>query len=145
LNLKNYVFKNINIMDPKYLKIATIDKDIYFHITDIKKYHQYSAHGIDFHNYHVIIAELHIYDERTKPFEEKYGGLFLYIDDNKKIRMYDNIKKEYFDIETNEDINELEYYYYDKKYCDSLENVVKDILLQFVIDNININININIC
>ena len=35
----------------------------------------------------------------------------------------------------NEDINELEYYYYDKKYCDSLENVVKDILLQFVIDN----------
>jgi len=90
-------------MDPKYLKIATIDKDIYFHITDIKKYHQHSAHGIDFHNYHVIITELHIYDERTKPFEEKYG--------------------------------ELEYYYYDKKYCDSLENVVKDILLQFVIDN----------
>jgi len=122
-------------MDPKYLKIATIDKDIYFHIIDIKKYHQHSAHGIDFHNYHVIITELHIYDERTKPFEEKYGGLFLYIDENKQIRIYDNIKKEYFDIETNEDINELEYYYYDKKYCDSLENVVKDILLQFVIDN----------
>jgi|AACY02.1.fsa_nt_gi hypothetical protein len=44
-------------MDPKYLKISTIDKDIYFHITDIKKYHQYSAHGIDFHNYHVMMKE----------------------------------------------------------------------------------------
>jgi len=122
-------------MDPKYLKIATIDKDIYFRIDDIVKYHQYSAHGINFHYYHVTITEFHIYDERTKPLEEKYGGLFLYIDDNKQIRMYDNIKKEYFDIETNQDVNVLEYYYYDKKSCDSLENVVKDILLQFVIDN----------
>jgi len=122
-------------MEPKYLKIPLIDKDVYFHIIDIKKYHQYSAHDIDFYDYHVIITELHIYDERNKSFEEKYGGIFLYIDENKKIRLYDNIKKEYVDVENNEDINILEYYYYDKKYCDLLENVVKDILLQFVIDN----------
>ena len=121
-------------MEPKYLKIATIDKDIYFYISDIKKYRQYSAHGIDFYNYQVIITEIYIY-ERTKSFEEEYGGLFLYIDENKQIQIYDNIKKMYINIETNKDINELEYYYYDKKYNDSLENVVKDILLQFVIDN----------
>jgi len=124
-------------MEPKYLKISLIDKDVYFHIIDIKKYHQYTAniYPIDFYDYHVIITELHIYDERNKSFEEKYGGIFLYIDENKKIRLYDNIKKEYVDVENNEDINILEYYYYDKKYCDLLENVVKDILLQFVIDN----------
>jgi len=122
-------------MEPKYLKISLIDKDVYFHIIDIKKYHQYSAHDIDFYDYHVIITELHVYDERTKPFEEKYGGIFLYIDENKKIRLYDNIKKEYVEVENNEDINILEYYYYDKQYCTSIENVVKDILLQFVIDN----------
>jgi len=122
-------------MEPKYLKISLIDKDVYFQIIDIKKYHQYSAHDIDFYDYHVIITELHVYDERNKSFEEKYGGIFLYIDENKKIRLYDNIKKEYIEVENNKDINILEYYYYDKQYCTSIENVVKDILLQFVIDN----------
>ena len=122
-------------MEPKYFKLSDRENDVYFRVYEIKKYHAYSAHGIDFCDYHVVINEIHIYDERDKPFDETYGGLFLYIDENKKIRIYDNIKKEYIDIEDNNDVNHLTYLYYDKKYCDSIENVAKELLLQYVIDN----------
>ena len=67
--------------------------------------------------------------------DETYGGLFLYIDENKKIRIYDNLKKIYIDVEDNEDKNHLTYFYEAKEYYDSIEYVVKEILLQFVIDN----------
>jgi hypothetical protein len=122
-------------MEPKYLKLSLREKDVYFSISDIKKYHAYSAHGIDFCDYHVVINEFHVWDERDKPVDETYGGLFLYIDENKKIRIYDNLKKIYIDVENNEDMNNLTYFYEAKEYCDSIEYVVKEILLQFVIDN----------
>ena len=118
-------------MKGKYFKLSLREKDVYFRIK-IQKYHAYSAHGIDFQDYQVIIMDLDI-REPKRDFEDTYGGLFLYLDENKKIRIYDNIKKKFIDIEDNKDINQLCYFYYDKKYFLSLKNVIKEIIYeQFV-------------
>ena len=66
--------------------------------------------------------------------EEECGGLFLYIDEKKNIRIYDNIKKEYLDIEENYDVNHTSYFYYGNTYCTSLHNAVKEILLRVIVD-----------
>jgi hypothetical protein len=73
-----------------------------------------------------------IYD--NKSLEEECEGLFLCIDDKKNIRIYDNIKKEYYDIENNEDVNHTSYFYYGNIYCTSLHNAVKEILLRVIVD-----------
>lgn len=80
-------------MEAKYFKLSLREKDIYLKINNIKKYYVYTSHGIDAYDYHVVIDKIHVYDDRDVSFEENYGGLFIYIDEYKKIRIYDNINK----------------------------------------------------
>jgi hypothetical protein len=119
-------------MNQKYLKLSKSNRDIYFMINYIKKYYCYSAHGVELYDYNVIINDIYVYD--NKPFDEEYGGLFICIDENKNMRIYNNIKKEYVDIENNEDLNHISYFYYGNIYCTSLHNAVKEILLKVVIN-----------
>ena len=118
-------------MDPKYLKLSKGDKDIYFRINNIKKYYIYSSHGVELYDYDIIINDVYVYDNKSI---EKSEGLFLSIDDKKNIRIYNNIKKEYYDIEDNDDVNHTSYFYYGNTYCTSLHNAVKEILLRVVVD-----------
>jgi len=92
-------------MEPKYLKLTKGDKDIYFRINNIKKYYSYSAHGVKLYDYDIIINDMYVYD---------------------------NIKKEYYDIEENNDVNHISYFYYGDTYCTSLHNAVKEILLKVI-------------
>ena len=125
-------YKYIINMEPKYLKLSKEDTNIYFIINNIKKYHCYSAQGVELYDYNISINNMKIYD--NKFVEKEYEGLFLYIDENKNIRIYDNIKKEYLDIEENDDVNHTSYFYYGNTYCTSLHNAVKEILLKVIID-----------
>jgi hypothetical protein len=119
-------------MEPQYLKLSKGTKDIYFRINNIKKYYRYSSNGVELYDYNIIINDIIIYD--NKSVEEECRGLFLCIDENKNIRIYDNIKKEYYDIENNEDVNHISYFYYGNIYCTSLYNAVKEILLRVIVD-----------
>jgi hypothetical protein len=119
-------------MEPKYLKLTKEDTNIYFIINNIKKYYCYSSHGVELYDYNISINYMKIYD--NKSLEEECEGLFLCIDDKKNIRIYDNIKKEYYDIENNEDVNHTSYFYYGNIYCTSLHNAVKEILLRVIVD-----------
>ena len=123
----------IQKMEPKYLKLSKGGNDIYFRINDIKKYYRYSSYGVELYDYDIIINDIKIYD--NKSVEEECRGLFLCIDENKNIRIYDNIKKEYYDIEGNDDVNHISYFYYGNTYCTSLYNAVKEILLKVIIDS----------
>jgi hypothetical protein len=115
-------------MDPIYLKFSKKDKDVYFRINNIKKYYIYSSHGVELYDYDIIINDMYVYDNNL--LDNK--GLFLSIDDKKNIRIYDNIKKEYYDIEDNNDVNHISYFYYGNTYCTSLLNAVKEILLKVI-------------
>jgi hypothetical protein len=130
--LKFDIYNTIN-MDPKYLKISKGNKHIYFRINNIKKYNCYSVHGVELYDYHIIINDMYIYD--NKLLEKECEGLFLYIDEKKNIRIYDNIKREYYDIEDNDDVNHISYFYYGNTYCTSLQNAVKEILLRVIVDS----------
>ena len=66
--------------------------------------------------------------------EDELEGLFLFVDENKKIRIYDIEKKTYVDVEDNEDIHYLCYFYGSKKYFLSLANVVKEIFYSIMIN-----------
>jgi len=116
-------------MEPKYLKLTKGDKDIYFRINDIKKYYSYSSNGVELYDYDIIINDIYVYDNNLLLDNE---GLFLSIDDKKNIRIYDSIKKEYYDIEDNIDVNHISYFYYGNIYCSSLHNAVKEILLKVI-------------
>ncbi len=120
-------------MEPKYLKLSKGDKDIYFRINDIKKYYKYSTYGVKLYDYDIIINDMYVYDNNLLD-SEKGDGLFLSIDEKKNIRIYDNIKKEYYDIEDNDDVNHTSYFYYGNTYCTSLHNAVKEILLRVIVD-----------
>lgn len=115
-------------MEPKYLKFSKKDKDVYFRINNIKKYYSYSSHDVELYDYDIIINDMYVYDNNL--LDNK--GLFLSIDHNKNIRIYDNIKKEYYDIEENDDVNHISYFYYGNTYCSSLHNAVKEILLKVI-------------
>jgi hypothetical protein len=122
----------IQKIEPKYLTMSKGSKDIYFIINDIKKYYCYSSHGVELYDYDIIINDMKIYD--NKFVEKECKGLFLYVDENKNIRIYDNIKKEYYDIEDNDDVNHISYFYYGNTYSTSLHNAVKEILLKVIVD-----------
>ena len=55
----------MNKIEPKYLKLSKGDKDIYFRINNIKKYHKYSAHGVELYDYYVIINDMYVYDNKS--------------------------------------------------------------------------------
>jgi hypothetical protein len=120
-------------MVPKYLKIENVDKDVYFQIVDIKKYICYSMRGVDLYDYQITINHLFVYDKQS--FEENHNGLFIHIDKNKNVKIYDNVKKEYVNFEDCNDVNYLSYFYHKNTYSTSLENAVKQILFEFFINN----------
>ena len=125
-------------MEFKYLTLPFVDKTVYFHI-EMKKFHVYSAHGIDYQDYLIIINENYIFDNNTV-FEDTYGGLYLVIDENKEIKIYDNIEKKFIEIEKNNDTREICYFYNDIKYnCVSLDYGVKEMLFYNIIQYYNIH------
>ena len=66
---------------------------------------------------------------RDEIFDDTYGGYFLWIDENKDIRIYDNIKKTFFNSDTNQKIT---FMYDDKKY-DCIENTLKEMLFDLFV------------
>jgi hypothetical protein len=120
---------------PNYFKLSLREKDVYFIVNKIKKHHVYSVHGTDFYDYQILIKDVHQY-KTTKPFEENYNGLFICLGNNKKICIYDNIEKKYIDIEKNDDLHHVLYYYEAKINSFSLENLIKEIILNiFLYEN----------
>ena len=118
-----------------YFKLSLREKDVYFIVNDIKKNYVYTSHGLNLYDYQIVIKDIH-QNKSTEPFEEKYSGLLLCIDDNKNICIYDNIKKKYIDVEKNEDLHHVSYYYGQNIHYFSLENLVKEILLNiFLLEN----------
>lgn len=113
---------------PNYFKLDLRDKTVYFIVSHIKKYNVYSLHGKDFYDYKIVIKNFH-QKNNSEPFEEKYSGLLLCVDNKKNICIYDNIKKKYIDIEKTDDLHHVSYYYGENIHYFSLENLVKEILL----------------
>lgn len=113
---------------PNYFKLDLRDKTVYFIVSHIKKYNVYSLHGKDFYDYQIVIKNFH-QKNNSEPFEEKYSGLLLCVDNKKNICIYDNIKKKYIDIEKTDDLHHVSYYYGENIHYFSLENLVKEILL----------------
>lgn len=113
---------------PNYFKLVLRDKTVYFIVSHIKKYNVYSLHGKDFYDYKIIIKNFH-QKNNSEPFEENYSGLLLCVDNKKNICIYDNIKKKYIDIEKTDDLHHVSYYYGENIHYFSLENLVKEILL----------------
>ena len=115
-------------MEVKYFKLPLVDRTIYFKVY-IDSYHAYSAHGIDWKNYHVIINDKNIYEKEEK-FDDTYGGLFLIIFD-KEIKIYDNISKKIIEVDKNDDVLEIIYFYDNNEYAGvSLEYIAKEILFK---------------
>jgi hypothetical protein len=115
-------------MDPQYFKLSLREKDIYFMIDDIKKNLVYSARGKDFYDYQILINEIHLSENSS--IDSEYSGQFVCIDEHKNLRIFNNIRNEYVDIEENEDLHHLSYIYQKQDYWTSLENVMKEILLR---------------
>jgi hypothetical protein len=113
---------------PNYFKLVLRDKTVYFIISHIKKYNVYSLHGKDFYDYQIVIKDIY-QKNNSEPFEEKYSGLLLCVDNKKNICIYDNIKKKYIDIEKTDDLHHVSYYYGANMNYFSLENTIKEILL----------------
>jgi hypothetical protein len=78
-------------MEGSYIRLYDLDKIIYFSVT-IDREFVYSTHGINYHDYIIKISELYIYN-KDLDFEDTYGGLFLWKTEDKKVKIYDNIKK----------------------------------------------------
>ena len=113
---------------PNYFKLVLRDKTVYFIVSHIKKYNVYSLHGKDFYDYQIVIKDIH-QNNNSEPFEENYRGILLCVDNKKNICIYDNIKKKYIDIEKTDDLHHVSYYYGANMNYFSLENTIKEILL----------------
>ncbi len=123
-------------MEAKYFKLSLREKDIYLKINNIKKYYVYTSQGINVYDYHVEIDKISVHD-RDVSFDDNYAGLFIYVDEDKKIRIYDNINKKYADIEDNHDVNHITYFYGSGQlFTSSLEYVVKEIMLSIVLNEL---------
>lgn len=119
-----------------YFKLPLREKDIYLKINNIKKYYVYTSQGINVYDYHVEIDKIPVYD-RNLSFDDNYAGLFIHVDIDKKIRIYDNMNKKYADIEDNHDVNHITYFYGSERlYISSLENVIKEIMLSIVLNEL---------
>jgi len=116
------------MLKPTCFKLSLREKTVYFIVNNIKKTFVYTANGKDFYDYQIVIKDVH-QNNNSDSFEEKYRGSFLCVDENKKIHIYDNINKKYIDIEKNDNLHHLSYYYGTNNYWTSLENVMKEILL----------------
>jgi len=127
LNIKNIILYT-KMDKPNYFKLSLRETDVYFIVNKIKKYHVYSVHGTDFYDYQILIKDIH-QNKTIASFEEKYTGLFIGVDNNKKICIYDNIEKKYIDVEKNDDLHHVSYCYGASMNYFSLENTIKEILM----------------
>lgn len=119
-------------MKGSYIRIYDLDKIIYFIVT-IDKEFVYSAHGINYHDYIIKINELYIYDKEID-FDDIYGGLFLWKTEDKKIKIYDNIKQKFIEIDNLDDVNLINFEYNKNIYGGvDLEYVIKEILYHILI------------
>ena len=116
------------MLKPTCFKLSLREKTVYFIVNNIKKTFVYTSNGKDFYDYQIVIKDVH-QNNNSDSFEEKYRGSFLCVDENKKIHIYDNINKKYIDIEKNDNLHHISYYYGTNNYWTSLENVMKEILL----------------
>lgn len=76
------------------------------------------------------MSEVFVLDKNVI-FEDIYGGLFLCIDYDKKVQIYDNINKIYVNIEKEVDVSSITYIYegiYETYQNSSLDNIVKEML-----------------
>ena len=115
-----------------YLTIEKPDKAIYFKI-NINSNLKYIAHGNEYFNYYVNISEFDVYDCITD-FDDNYGGIYLWITEEKEIKLFDNIKKEFvnFDKMCSEE-NTVTFIYYSNEYSCDLEYIVKEILFNIFV------------
>lgn len=105
----------------------------FFHI-DIKKDFRYSAHGIEYHDYSFYIGEINMPDEEQNNFDNEYGGYFLWLNEEREIKIYDNINKTFFDIDNIPDLNHLHFIYNHKTYGGiSLVDLVKELLFDIFV------------
>ncbi len=119
-------------MEGSYIRLYDLDKNIYFHVTIDKKF-VYSDHGINYHDYIIKIDEIHIYDKEID-FEDIYGGLFLWKTEDKKVKIYDNIKKNFVEIDNLDNVNHIHFEYNEIKYEKvDMEYMMKEILYHILI------------
>ena len=123
-------------MDHTYLKIDnyTTGQMIYFTATIIKEFNSYQR-GVEYCDYYLQIKMMNTYSLYTdEAFEEEFGGLFVCMDNSNNIRMYDNVNKEFLDIESYKDCKNLFYLYNeDTKIHTSLSSVIKEALYDIFI------------
>jgi hypothetical protein len=131
----------------EYLKIYLDDKTVYFMAEIIKSDKPvYQAFGFYTYDYYIDIKAIYFINDDIA-FEDNYGGIFLCIDndnhndnhndidnENKKIRLYDNIDKSYIDVKDRDDCSILRYKY--NNHSDhSLDYIVKEIFYDIIINN----------
>jgi hypothetical protein len=122
-----------------YLKIYQINKITYISVT-IEKDIKYRGPEIEFIDYNLIFQNLTLHEELhyslydiEMSFDDTYAGIFLWIDNDKKIKLYNNLKKEFIDI-TKFDANKIFCIYNNVKYEESnLEHIIKEILYDLFI------------
>ena len=111
-------------MEPRYLVLPCGDGLKYFTVY-INKYHRY----------HVKISDMLVWDKNID-FNDTYGGLFLAIDENDDVVIYDNCKKEIVNTENNDDVEMIHYFYDNLELVGiPLNSVVKEILFDNFIRN----------
>lgn len=110
-------------MEYKYFTLPLFDKTVYFKINIDKRQVDQN------YNYFIKINELFIY--QCDLFDEYYGGLFICIDENNKLKICDNIEKKDIVIDKSDDIT---YVYNSKKYGNNLDNTIKEILYQIFVN-----------
>ncbi len=116
-------------MNYNYLKIynSRLSSIIYFTSNITREFNSYS-NNTKYYDYYVEIKDMILYNHHNdEDFGEEFGGIFLYLDNDNSIRMYDTVKKEEIDLENNEDCMSIYYIYNDKTYI-TIDNLMKDFL-----------------
>ena len=93
-------------MEDEYLVVKNGNECTYF-LVEIKYNNAY-------------INDIYVFSQKN--FNDEYGGIFLWVDSEKNIKMYDNIKKEFIN-----DTHIL-YYVYNDIYQLNIKSIVKEIL-----------------
>lgn len=123
-------------MNHYYLKIDDTRRGTIVYLrANILKEFKYFSRGIEYCDYNIKIECIDTYEYyEDTDFEEKYGGIFICFDDLNNIKLYDNVKQEFIDLENYEDCKNIFYMYNNEsKYYSSIHNVLKEILYDIFI------------
>ena len=116
-------------MNHNYLKIYNSRQSsiIYFTTSIRREFNSYS-NNTAYYDYYVTLKDKILYTHyNDEDFEEEFGGIFLYLDNDNSIRMYDTVKKEEINIENQEDSMAIYYIYNNISYL-TIQNLLKDYL-----------------